>query len=83
MIEIKAAIEACNDGIIDDIIWIRRKFNLAGVMKKPPILAKLVQVSDESKLHYEMEQSIIWTTTPVEQENEKAECENKYSSTAK
>lgn len=43
MIDVKAASEAYNDGIIDGIIWIRVKFNLADPMTKAVILAEFVE----------------------------------------
>lgn len=82
MIERKAAREPYNDVIIDDSIWIRRKFNLADAMTKPTILPELVELDDTGKLHYEVEQSMKRTTTPVEQ-GKSTEWANKEISTKK
>lgn len=76
MIDIKAEKEAYNDGIIDDIIWIRRKINLADVMTKPTILPKRYKAVDEGKLRYEVEERIKRTIIPAEQEKKKADCGN-------
>lgn len=43
MIDVKAAREAYNEGIIDDVIWILRKYNLADAMKKASIVPELVE----------------------------------------
>lgn len=51
VIDINDAWEPYNYGIIDDIIWIHRKFNLADAMTKPMILLELVQPLKEIKLH--------------------------------
>lgn len=37
--DVKAAREAYNDETIDDIVWIRRKYNLAGAMTKAVALS--------------------------------------------
>lgn len=37
MIDIKAAREAYDEGIVVDIIWVRRKYNPAGAMTKSGI----------------------------------------------
>ena len=79
MIDIKAAREAYNQGIIDDIIWIRRQFNLADAMTKPSILPELVQALETGKLHYEVEQSITRNMSTIEQEKKKVECGNNVS----
>lgn len=46
MMHINAETEAYIDGIINDIIWIRRNFNLADAMTKPTITPELGQVVD-------------------------------------
>lgn len=83
MLDIKDTREASNDGIIDEIIWFHRKYNLADAMKETIRLPNLVQALIEGKLHYEIEQSITMTTTTAEQEKKKAECGNDDISTTK
>lgn len=46
MIDIMAAREAHEYDIIDGIIWIRRKFNLADAMKRSLVNIDLVQVME-------------------------------------
>lgn len=54
MIDVNSAREAHNDGIIDDIVWIRREFNMAVEMTKATILPQLVEMREEGKLKYEL-----------------------------
>lgn len=77
LIDLNAAIETYNDGIIDDIIWIHRKCNLAGTITTPTILTELLQAVDEWNTHYEVQQPIKRSPTTAEQENKKFECGNK------
>ena len=56
MIDIKAAREAYNEGIIEDIVWIRRQFNLAHAMTKAQINQDLVKALNTRKIKYEVEQ---------------------------
>lgn len=58
MIDVKAGREAYNEGIIDDVIWVRRKYNLADAMTKASILPEFVEALEKNKLYYEVEQSI-------------------------
>lgn len=55
MKDIKAARYAYNDGIIDAIIWVRRKCNPANAMTKHIIVPELFQAVEEGNLHYEVE----------------------------
>lgn len=57
IIDVKAAREAYNDGIIDDIIWIRRKYNPGGAMAKAAILSESI-AAVKNQLHFEVEQSV-------------------------
>lgn len=55
MIDVQAAREAYNDGIIDDIIWIERKYNLADAMTEKEVMPEFVEKTLETnKLHYEI-----------------------------
>lgn len=58
LMDTTAAREAYNERIVDDIIWIRRKFNTADSMMKPAIPSDLVHAVQKRKIHYEIEQSI-------------------------
>lgn len=58
IIEEKAAGEAYKDGIIDDVIWIRRKYDLANFVTKATILPQLVEMMETRKRTYEIEQSV-------------------------
>lgn len=51
MKDAKAAKEANNDGIIDGIIWIRRKFNLSDAMTKAKILPEFLEALEPNKFH--------------------------------
>lgn len=59
MIDIKAFIQAYNDEIINDIIWMRRNFNLADVRTEIATKHELIQALDRESLHYEIQNSII------------------------
>lgn len=76
MIDIKASREAYNVGIIDYIIWIRRKYNLADGMTKSAELPELFKSISDGKLYYEIEQSITRVNT---EENDTGEEERKRS----
>ena len=87
MIDIKAAREAYNEGTINDVIWIRRDYNLADAMTKYKIQPQLVEFLQTGKVKYEEEQSVLRTDeTTTENElpkdnqatrkEEKDECEN-------
>lgn len=54
MIDIKAAREAYNEVIINDLIWIRMDYNLADTMKKSKVLPQLVAVMKTGKTKYEV-----------------------------
>lgn len=54
MIYINATLEAYNNGIVDYIICIGRKVNLADAMTKDVISAKLIEVMKKVKLHYKI-----------------------------
>lgn len=58
MVDVKAAIQVYNDGIIDNIIWIRIQYNLSDAMKKAAILLELITAIEKNQLHYEVEQSV-------------------------
>lgn len=51
MINVKAARETSNDGIIDENIWIYRKFNLADAMTKAVIPQEFVEALETNHLH--------------------------------
>lgn len=57
MTYIKANIEAYKEGTVNDVIWIRRDYNLADSMTKPKILPQLVQTMKTANTKYEIEQS--------------------------
>ena len=58
MIDIKAARQAYNEGIISDIIWARRDYNLGDAMTKAKIMPLLMEVMKTGKIKYEIEQSV-------------------------
>lgn len=58
MVDVKAAREAHNEGIIDDMIWIRRKYNLADAMTESAILPEFITAIEKNQSHYEVEQSV-------------------------
>lgn len=61
MIDIKAALVAYSEEIIKDIIWIRRKFNLADSATKVQISNGLMKDVYKNQLHYEIENYISKT----------------------
>ena len=76
-----------DEGTINDVIWIRRDFNLADAMTKYKIQPQLVEFLQTGKVKYEVEQSVLRTDeTTTENElpkdnqatrkEEKDECEN-------
>lgn len=71
MSDVKAD-RAYNEGIIDDTILIRRKFNIAGAMTKPSILLEFVEALKNNQLHYGIEQSYNRTIHSPTNEKEKA-----------
>lgn len=52
---LKSIREACNDGIIDDIVLIRRKFNLADDIKNVAIVPEFVTEIQKNSLKSEVE----------------------------
>lgn len=50
-IYIKASRESYNDGIVNDIIWIRREHSLADAMTKHTILPRLVKFLQPGKVN--------------------------------
>lgn len=58
MIDVKAAREAYNDGTIDEIIWVKRKFRSADTMTKSEILPEFVYELEKNQLHYEAKQLV-------------------------
>lgn len=63
MIDVMSERVANNDGIIDDVVWIRRTYNLADAMTKSGILPQLVDMIETVKLSYEVGQSVNMTIT--------------------
>ena len=59
MIDIKCAGEAYNTNIIEDIIWIRRNFNIGDAITKAAVSNELVKTLRTGKIHFEIERSII------------------------
>lgn len=55
MIGIKARHGANSEGNINDVIWIRRDYNLANGMKKSKVLPQRIDVMKTGKLEYEAE----------------------------
>lgn len=55
IIDIKAAREAYSEEIIYDIIWIRRKHNLADEMKKDTISKAFVDAIQKWKIYYKVD----------------------------
>lgn len=51
----KTARDACNEGIIDGIRWIRRTYNLTDAMKNASIHPQLVDMMETGKISYEVE----------------------------
>ena len=87
MIDVKEAREAYNRGIVEDVIWIGRNFNIADAMTKATNQPLLAEVMKTGKTHYEIEQSV---QRQVEQDNptndttkeENAECASSYKLSA-
>lgn len=48
--------EAYKDGVIDDIIWIRRKYIQADAMKNTAIISEFMAAIEKNQLQYEVEQ---------------------------
>lgn len=76
MFYIKASREAYNERIVDNIIRIRRTYNLADAMTKLGIPTEFLDAIRNGKIHYEMERSITRTKMTSNKEKENAECEN-------
>lgn len=70
--EYNAVRESYKDGIIYDMIWIRRKLTNVGAIREPKILLEFVEAVYDAKPHYEVEQwitrilVIVWTMTTVD-----------------
>lgn len=75
MIDEKAARESCNNSIIDYVIWIKRKFNLADAMRKTVIISKVMEAMHKIQLHYEKEQWVNRTTRLPTNKKKNADCE--------
>lgn len=58
MRHVKAAREAYNGGIIDDILWIYEKFQQEDEMTKEDLLPEFVIAFLKNKFHDEVEQSV-------------------------
>lgn len=58
MIDVKDSREACNDGIVENVIWIRRNYNLADAMTKTSIVPQSIKVMKTGKIEYEIDQSV-------------------------
>lgn len=67
MIDIKGAREAYNEELTNGIIWNRQQFKLADAMTKVQVNNELMKALAKNKLHYEIENSIIKTTTEYQQ----------------
>lgn len=76
MINIKAAREAYNEGIVENIIWIRRNYNLsdalADAMTKSGISTEFLDAIRKVKIHFEVERSITTTKVIGNKEKENA-----------
>lgn len=83
MIDIKAAREAYNQVMIDDIIWICKPFNLADAMTKETMPPEHVQALESGKIYYEVDQSITWNMSTSKQEKKKVEFGNTATYTRK
>lgn len=59
--------------IIDYIIWIRRKLNLADAMTKTGINAEFVRIFKDGKPTYEVENSIINKNKRLNRRKEKGQ----------
>lgn len=71
MVDIKNGREAYNEEIINDIIWVRRKYNRADDMTKTQINNELVNAIDNSQINNEVQNSIIKTRNGIQQQEEK------------
>lgn len=91
MVDIKATSEAHNEGTINDVMRIIRDQNLEDSMTKTKILPQLVEKIKTGKIKYEIEQSVNHTlsipkkllssqqettSSPLNQKEEKSECQN-------
>lgn len=54
----KAERDLYNDGIIDVIIWIREKYNIADYITKAAFIPKVATAREKNQLHYEIEESV-------------------------
>lgn len=59
MVDIKAARDAYNEGIVNDIIWIRLEYNLSDAMTKHKILPQLFDLLQTGKIKSEIEKSVF------------------------
>lgn len=75
MIDVKDEREAYNEGIIDDVMCIRMKFNLADEMTKTAIVPGFVEAYSKKTLHYDVGKSVSRIIRSHANEKEKAECE--------
>lgn len=73
MIDGLAAREAYNSGIVDDIVWIRRKYNLGDSMTKLEIMPEFVKAIEANRIHYEIEQSVNRTVRSQSNEKKKGQ----------
>lgn len=55
LMDVKAAREMYNNGLIDDVIWRRREYNLADAKTKDAILLELITAIEKNQLNYEVE----------------------------
>lgn len=56
MTYVKAEREAYKDGMTDDIIRIRRNYNLSDIMTKATVLREFITAVEKNQLHYQVEQ---------------------------
>lgn len=58
MMDVKAEREAYKEWIINKVIWIKRKYNLADTKTKASILPEFLEAWERNQLCYEIEQSV-------------------------
>lgn len=73
MVYVRAAREAYKDGIIDNMIWIRIKYNLADELTKAAFLPEFINSTEKNQLRNEVEQSVKISINQPSDKKEKAQ----------
>lgn len=54
LIDFRASREGHNDGIVEDVMWIRRNYKLADGTTRTSILPQFIKVMETGKIKYEI-----------------------------